>query len=74
MINYDVDAQGIATITWAMTDSPMNVLNADSIPAYAEAVERAIARFSPRDYPEFFELQSHQEMARFHLEILSRIY
>jgi 3-hydroxyacyl-CoA dehydrogenase/enoyl-CoA hydratase/3-hydroxybutyryl-CoA epimerase len=43
MINYDVDAQGIATITWAMTDSPMNVLNADSIPAYAEAVERAIA-------------------------------
>ncbi len=43
-------------------------------PVDPEAVDRAIARFSPRDYPEFFELQSHQEMARFHLEILSRIF
>ena len=42
-IDYKLDADGIATITWAMQDVPMNVLNGQSIPAFADAVRRAIA-------------------------------
>jgi len=42
-IDYKVDAEGIATITWAMQDVPMNVLNEQSIPAFSEAVRMAVA-------------------------------
>ena len=43
LIRYEVDDQGIATITWDMQTSPMNVLNEDSIRAYSELVDKAIA-------------------------------
>ncbi|WP_169567365.1 3-hydroxyacyl-CoA dehydrogenase NAD-binding domain-containing protein [Sneathiella limimaris] len=43
MINYEVDGDGIATITWDMPGRSMNVLNNDSIPAFKEAVEKAIS-------------------------------
>ena len=34
MITTQIDQQGIATLTWDMQDSPMNVLNNDSLAAY----------------------------------------
>jgi len=43
MIEYDVDADGIATISWNMTERPMNVLNIASIAAYKDAVSKALA-------------------------------
>ena len=42
MINYNVDADGIATITWDMPGRTMNVLNEASITAYAGALEQAL--------------------------------
>jgi len=42
-IDYQAGADGIATLTWQMSDAPMNVLNAASMAAYAAAVRRAIA-------------------------------
>ncbi|GLQ05486.1 3-hydroxyacyl-CoA dehydrogenase NAD-binding domain-containing protein [Sneathiella chinensis] len=42
MINYSVDTDGIATISWDMPGRSMNVLNNDSIPAFAGALEKAI--------------------------------
>ena len=42
MIDYKVDADGIAVITWNMADRSMNVLNDQSIPAFAEQVYQAI--------------------------------
>ncbi len=41
-INYSVN-NGVATISWNVTNSPMNVLNDESIPAFAEALEKAYA-------------------------------
>ncbi|MCW0181217.1 MAG: 3-hydroxyacyl-CoA dehydrogenase NAD-binding domain-containing protein [Zavarzinia sp.] len=41
-INYNVDADGIATITWDMAGRSMNVLNESSIKDFAEATEKAI--------------------------------
>jgi len=43
MVEYQVDADGIATLTWNVADRPMNVLNAASIAAFDGAVNRAIA-------------------------------
>jgi len=43
MIDYSVDADGIATITWNMADRPMNVLNLASIAAFDGVVKNAIA-------------------------------
>lgn len=43
MIDYNVDGDGVATITWNMTDRSMNVLNDGSIAAFKEAVTKAIA-------------------------------
>lgn len=43
MIEYSVDDQGIATIAWAMTDRPFNVMNSASIAAFAARVEQALA-------------------------------
>ncbi len=42
MINYSVDRK-VAIVTWAMTSSPMNVLNDESIPAFDAALQRAYA-------------------------------
>lgn len=42
MIDYEVGADGIAVIAWNMTDRPMNVLNEESVAAFADAVERAL--------------------------------
>jgi len=42
MIEYHVDADGIATLSWNVVDRPMNVLNAASVQAFDEAVSRAI--------------------------------
>ena len=43
MMRYEVDDQGIATITWDMKNAPMNVLNQHAIEAYSELVDRALA-------------------------------
>ena len=42
MINYNVDSDGIATITWDMPGRTMNVLNEASMTAYTGALEEAI--------------------------------
>jgi 3-hydroxyacyl-CoA dehydrogenase/enoyl-CoA hydratase/3-hydroxybutyryl-CoA epimerase len=42
MIEYQLDGDGVATLTWNVADRPMNVLNQASITAFAEAVEKAI--------------------------------
>jgi 3-hydroxyacyl-CoA dehydrogenase / enoyl-CoA hydratase / 3-hydroxybutyryl-CoA epimerase len=42
MITYNVDSDGIATITWDMPNRTMNVLNEASITAYAGALEGAL--------------------------------
>ena len=43
MINYTIDTDGIATITWDMPGRTMNVLNEGSLKAYEEALTRALA-------------------------------
>ncbi len=43
MIDYSVDADGIAVIAWNMADRPMNVLNDESVAAFAKQVAAAIA-------------------------------
>jgi 3-hydroxyacyl-CoA dehydrogenase/enoyl-CoA hydratase/3-hydroxybutyryl-CoA epimerase len=43
MIDYSVDADGIATIAWNMRDRSMNVMNEASLTAYEKAVRQAIA-------------------------------
>ena len=43
MIDYNVDADGIATIAWNMTDRSMNVLNTESMTRYFELVHQAVA-------------------------------
>lgn len=42
MITYTLD-QNVAVITWAMTSSPMNVLNDESIPQFEAALQQAFA-------------------------------
>ena len=42
MITYNVDGDGIATLTWDMPNRTMNVLNAASMEAYAGALEQAL--------------------------------
>ncbi len=41
-INYTIN-NNIATISWNMTGSPMNVLNDESIPAFGDALEKAFS-------------------------------
>jgi len=43
LIRYEVDGDGVAVITWAMMDAPMNVLNKHSMEQYSAALERALA-------------------------------
>ncbi len=42
MINYNVDSDGIATITWDMPNRSMNVLNEASLTAYEGALDQAL--------------------------------
>ena len=42
MISTEIDERGIATLTWQMQDAPMNILNAASLKAYAEALDAAL--------------------------------
>ncbi len=42
MITYNVDSDGIATITWDMPGRSMNVLNEGSMTAYAAALDQAL--------------------------------
>lgn len=43
MIDYDIDQNGIATLTWNMVDAGTNILSQASMAAFAEAVEKAVA-------------------------------
>ncbi len=43
MINYECDGDGIATITWDVSNRPMNVMNDETITALEVAVDQAIA-------------------------------
>ena len=42
MIDYNVDGDGVATITWNVSNRPMNVMNNDTMAAFGEAVDKAI--------------------------------
>jgi len=42
MISYNVDSDGIATITWDMPGRSMNVLNEGSLKAYEETLTKAL--------------------------------
>ena len=42
MINYTIDTDGIATITWDMPGRTMNVLNEGSLKAYTEILDKAL--------------------------------
>ena len=41
-IHYDLDAQGVATLTWEVHDRPENVLHEAALATYATALERAL--------------------------------
>ena len=43
MLNYSVDADGIATVEFDYPDKSQNILNAKSLGAYAEAMQKALA-------------------------------
>ena len=43
MLNYSVDAQGIATVEFDYPGKSQNILNAGSMGAYAEAMQKALA-------------------------------
>ncbi len=43
MIDYEVDGQGFATLTWNMPGRSMNVLNEASLEAFTAALRRAVA-------------------------------
>lgn len=42
MIDYAIDSDGIATIAWNVTNRPMNVMNAESIAAFEQAMDKAL--------------------------------
>jgi 3-hydroxyacyl-CoA dehydrogenase/enoyl-CoA hydratase/3-hydroxybutyryl-CoA epimerase len=43
MLNYSVDAEGIATVEFDYPDKSQNILNAKSMGAYADAMQKALA-------------------------------
>jgi 3-hydroxyacyl-CoA dehydrogenase/enoyl-CoA hydratase/3-hydroxybutyryl-CoA epimerase len=43
MIDYEVNGQGVATLTWNMKDRPVNVMNDQSLAIFSELIERALA-------------------------------
>lgn len=42
MIDYEVNGQGVAVLTWNMQDRPVNVMNDDSLALFSDLVERAL--------------------------------
>ena len=43
MMDYDVDGDGVATISWNVSNRPMNVLNGESMAAYSACLDKAIS-------------------------------
>ncbi|MCX7176838.1 MAG: 3-hydroxyacyl-CoA dehydrogenase, partial [Proteobacteria bacterium] len=43
MLNYSVDSDGIVTLEWDYPGKPQNILNPDSMGAFADAVRQALA-------------------------------
>lgn len=43
MINYSVDSEGIATLEWDLPGRSQNVLNEETMAAFAEAAQKALA-------------------------------
>ncbi|CAG1018696.1 Fatty acid oxidation complex subunit alpha [Burkholderiaceae bacterium] len=43
MINYNVDAEGIATLEWDLPGRSQNVLNEETMAAFAAAAQKALA-------------------------------
>ena len=43
MLNYSVDAEGIATVEFDYPGKSQNILNAGSMGAYADAMQKALA-------------------------------
>lgn len=43
MIDYEVNTQGVAVLTWNMQNRPVNVMNDDSLALFSEMIERAFA-------------------------------
>ena len=43
MINTNVDSEGIATLEWDLPGRSQNVLNEQSMAAFAEAAQKALA-------------------------------
>ncbi len=43
MIDYRVDADGVAVLTWNIEGRPVNVMNEETVAAFGDAVERALA-------------------------------
>jgi len=43
MIDYTVDADGVATIAWNVSNRPMNVMNAESLAAFGDAIEKVLS-------------------------------
>jgi 3-hydroxyacyl-CoA dehydrogenase/enoyl-CoA hydratase/3-hydroxybutyryl-CoA epimerase len=42
MIDYEVNPQGVAVLTWNMSDRPVNVMNDESLALFSELIERAL--------------------------------
>ena len=42
MMDYNVDGDGVATITWNVSNRPMNVMNNDTMAAFGAAADKAI--------------------------------
>ena len=42
MMDYNVDGDGVATITWNVSNRPMNVMNVETMRAYGAALENAV--------------------------------
>lgn len=48
MIDITIDSQGIATLAWNVTNRPMNVMNQQSITAFAHTIEQVVANQAVR--------------------------
>ena len=42
MMDYEVDGDGVATISWNVSNRPMNVLNQETMAAYSACLDKAI--------------------------------
>lgn len=43
ILDYSVDADGVCTLTWNVEGRPVNVMNSDTMAAFEEAIDRALA-------------------------------